>query len=105
VDDDDHIVAADALDVINYLNAFGSSPVPEDAANVKPFLDVIPDNFITAGDALEIINFLNAGLGGEGESTGFTDPVQSALPDSLESLIQLLAGDSAKQAQRKRRFS
>ena len=91
VDADNHIVASDALDVINYLNAFGATTVPEDAPNLKPFLDVVPDNFVTAGDALEIINFLNAGLGGEGEFSGMPTRTQTTPADSLENLIQLLS--------------
>ncbi len=62
---DDHIVAGDALQVINYLNAFGSGAVPASAVLGLPFgfLDTDGNNFVTAGDALDVINFLNAGLG------------------------------------------
>ena len=60
---DDHIVAGDALDVINYLNAFGAGPVPANVEIGQPFgfLDTsggpngAGDNFITAGDALDVI--------------------------------------------------
>ena len=70
---DDHVVAGDALAVINYLNAFGSGAVPASAVLGLPFgfLDTDEDNFVTAADALDVINFLNAGLGGEGEGGGY----------------------------------
>jgi hypothetical protein len=53
------IVAADALDIINFLNAFGAQAVPLNAAG-PPFYDVDGDFIVAAADALEIINLLNA---------------------------------------------
>jgi len=100
---DGHIVAGDALEIINYLNAFGAQSVPEEALIGTPFgfLDTggeggAPDNFVTAGDALDVINFLNAGLGGEGESVaaGSETNIESPRPaDTLDELINLIAAD------------
>ncbi len=113
---DGSIVASDALDIINYLNAFGAGPVPANAAIGQPFgfLDVsggpngIGDNSITAADALDIINFLNAGLGGEGESTASPARASGASQstgDSMSSeLISLLAYDIAENAVSRRRL-
>ena len=69
VDGDVGIFAADALEIINFLNAFGAQSVP-DVATAPPFYDTNGDFFVTAADALDVINFLNAGLGGEGEASG-----------------------------------
>jgi hypothetical protein len=74
---DGHIVAGDALAIINYINAFGSGAVPAGAAIGQPygFLDTTGgvngtgDDFIAPDDALAVINAINAGLGGEGEAS------------------------------------
>src|SRR5689334_15201179 len=67
-DHDGHIVAGDALAVINYVNAFGSLEVASNAAIGQSFgfLDTDGDNHVSPGDALIVINTVNAGLGGEG---------------------------------------
>jgi hypothetical protein len=59
VDGDCGVFATDALDVINYLNAFGAGPVPV-LVSGPPFYDTNGDFFVTAADGLDIINFLNA---------------------------------------------
>jgi VCBS repeat-containing protein len=59
---DGTVAPNDALEVINFLNAFGSQPVPPNFAVAAPFLDVTGDNVIAPDDALEIINVLNAGI-------------------------------------------
>jgi hypothetical protein len=80
VDGDVGVFAADALDVINFLNAFGSVPVP-DNGTAPPFLDTNGDFFVSAGDALDIINFLNAGLGGEGEASSHSRTTSAVFAD------------------------
>jgi glucose/arabinose dehydrogenase len=58
------VTAADALDVINVLNASGPRPLaaPATGNSPPPYLDVAPSNTLTALDALYVINFINAGL-------------------------------------------
>lgn len=71
VNDDSHVVAGDVLEIVNYINAFGSTRVPMDRDSVSVYLDVSGDNFVAPNDALEIINLINAGLAeAEGEPTG-----------------------------------
>jgi hypothetical protein len=69
---DGNIVSADALAIINFINAFTSKAVPENSAIGPPFYDPIPDNFVAPNDALDVINFINAfgpdNSGGEGEA-------------------------------------
>jgi VCBS repeat-containing protein len=66
VTDDRQIAANDALEVINYLNAYGSFELPErlpgaEGENgITTYLDVDNDGYLTSADALEIINYLNA---------------------------------------------
>jgi hypothetical protein len=94
---DGGITAVDALNVIDYINAFGSGAVGEGPAK-SAYVDINGDGHVVAGDALEIINYINAfgakqpptaADGSEGEST---------------SLLDLLAADTAAQesARRKR---
>jgi Bacterial Ig domain/Dockerin type I domain len=70
VNRDGHIVAGDALQVINWINAFGSGPVPLDAAVGPLYSDVNNNWFVSPADVLEIINFINAfgPTQGEGEA-------------------------------------
>jgi Dockerin type I domain len=69
------IAPGDALAIINFINAFGSGPVDNNASIGPPYYDTSDDEFVTAGDALAVINHLNAfapGLlvaNGEGEGT------------------------------------
>jgi len=120
---DGHVVAGDALAIINYINAFGPGPVPAHAALGQPFgfLDTadgsgddVADNFVAANDVLAVINAINAGLGGEGEnfaadmnagSAGATNPqVYAGKSDDPTDLIALLALDMA-QPNARRRYS
>ena len=60
---DGTITPQDALEVINALNKYGSSPLPLVAAqpNALPdYVDVLNTGSLTPQDALEIINYLNA---------------------------------------------
>lgn len=93
--DDSHVVAQDALVIINYLNAFGSLPVQLNAAIGQPFgfLDTDHDNQVAPADALTVINAVNAGLGGEGETKG--------RGDGASELLWLLAMDVAGQPRRR----
>jgi hypothetical protein len=61
VNADGYISAIDPLSVINYINAFGSSPIIGLGASAKAklYYDVIPDNVIAANDALAVINYIN----------------------------------------------
>jgi len=83
VNDDTHVVAGDALAIINYINAFGSTPVPADALNTAPYLDTSGDDNISPIDALNIINYINTGLGGEGEA---------ADPTAIDTVLQIPDG-------------
>ena len=89
--------AEDALEVINYLNAFGAGPVPV-LASGPPFYDTNNDFFVTAADALDIINFLNAfgaGPGPEPEASG--EAAADAVFGSLD-VSRSLASISAAEA-------
>ena len=70
VSGDGFISPIDALQVINYLNAFGTTilTVPP-TMTMPPYLDVNGDGVISPLDAVQVINFLNAGSG-EGEAEG-----------------------------------
>jgi hypothetical protein len=75
VSGDGFVSPIDALQVINYLNAFGTTilTVPP-TMTMPPYLDVNGDGVISPLDALQVINFLNAGSGeGEAEGEGGSD--------------------------------
>jgi len=71
VDNNQSVVALDALVIINRLNSTGAQalPPPTTSQLTPPFCDCNGDNQVTALDALQVINFLNgvssagAGLG------------------------------------------
>jgi hypothetical protein len=117
---DDHVVAGDALAIINYINAFGAGAVPVNAAVGEPFgfLDTTNatngstdtgDNFVSPGDALSIINAINAGQGGEGEISAAvvasgpqpTAPPSAVAQTELDVLLLLLALDVASRPMRR----
>jgi hypothetical protein len=109
---DGRVVAADALAVINYINAFGSGAVPTAAAFGQPYgyLDTTGgedgggDDFVAPNDALAVINFINAfgaGLSGPaGEGEGNTQDVE--LARTMADLFALLADDVAIHNKRRR---
>jgi uncharacterized protein YkwD/D-arabinose 5-phosphate isomerase GutQ len=101
VNNDTHIVAGDALAVINYLNAFGAGAVPENAADGPPFYDVTGDNFVAADDALTIINLINAQGQGEGESA-FAMAASGPAPNVQADVLAMLALDAAHESERRR---
>jgi hypothetical protein len=103
---DDHIAAGDALAIINYINSFGPTDVPEDAAIGLPFgfLDPTNDNNVAPADALEVINHINAFGNSEGESSisdSLVPQVGRRSPDP--DLLTLLALDTATGTPRRRR--
>src|SRR5207253_708621 len=57
---DGHVAPNDALAIINYLNAFGSQVVPQNASIGPLFYDVAGDDNVAPIDALTVINFLNS---------------------------------------------
>jgi hypothetical protein len=108
---DGKIVAADALEIINFLNAFDSQPVPTDGRATGPYLDVNADGSVAPKDALDIINHINASSDGEGESDvgnafhGVPSEVEvgRGSPDAAPAdLFTLLALDLASQPKRRR---
>jgi parallel beta-helix repeat protein len=102
VNDDTHVVAGDVIAVVNYINAKGSGPVPNDAANAKPFYDVNGDNNVAADDVLDVINYINAGLANEPEAEGEAGVSGSSLP-AIDDVMALLAMEVGESATRKRR--
>jgi hypothetical protein len=107
-------VAGDALSIINYINSFDFSEVPDDAQIGQPFgfLDTTHDNNVAPDDVLSVINAINAinsEPGGEGESPAnekrayaSTDQLSSSPAYSFDELIGLLALDIDSQTKRRR---
>jgi hypothetical protein len=88
VTDDNTVAADDALSVINYINAHGSTPVSQVPTNLANHLyyDANKDNWIAAIDVLVIINYINA-------HPEQPEPAPDANIDS--SLLTLVAQDTA----------
>jgi autotransporter-associated beta strand protein len=106
---DGHISAGDVLQIINYINAKGSGPIPDNAVIGQPsgFIDTDQDNQVTASDVISVINFINAHPGqseGEGGSTNSTAAAAGAtqLMSPSDALLFLLATDIASQASPRR---
>lgn len=91
VNQDRVVTAVDALQVINYLNTFGSRTLTaNDTAGSK--IDVTNDGVISALDALRVINYLNGGSNasfGEPSSMDTTSAIglESVDADTLESAV------------------
>jgi hypothetical protein len=103
VDGDLHVAAGDALEIINYLNALGSTPanLPEGEAGAVTYYDVDGDGVITAGDALEVINLLNSGLA---DGVGQADRPEGEHAAATDlSILALTADDAGGSNQRRRR--
>jgi Dockerin type I domain/Bacterial Ig domain len=113
---DGHVVAGDALAVINYINAFTAGPVPPSAPIGPNFCDVNKDNSVAPNDALAVINAINAGLsGGEGEATQIAPLAADQVFQTLElakrpefdkvadSLAALLGSDNTAARRQRRR--
>lgn len=77
------VTAVDALQVINYLNTFGSRTLtPNDTAGSK--IDVTNDGVITALDALRVINYLNGGSNASAGESVAIDARTETPPDPAE---------------------
>ncbi|HMC10688.1 MAG TPA: dockerin type I domain-containing protein, partial [Pirellulaceae bacterium] len=104
---DGHVVAGDALEIINFINAFGSKPVPTDGRATGPYCDVNADGSVAPNDALDVINAINAGQGGEGEGarsqgSGASSEQAPRGGMGMDELTALLAIDVASQPRRRR---
>jgi hypothetical protein len=108
---DNQVAPNDALEVINYLNAFGSGAVPEDAAAGSAYLDTNGDHYVSPDDCLGIINYLNAFPSvGEGEAlegvvgrpAAASQPVMTSSGSSLDELVSLLSIDQVSYTKRRR---
>jgi Bacterial Ig domain len=120
---DGQVVAADAVAIINYINAFGSGMVPPGAAFGPPYYDTVitppsQADFVAPNDALAVINWINAygpgtpgpegeaTIGGEGEAAADSffqalgQQPASAPPSIDETLALLLASSEADSARK-----
>jgi len=104
VNADGSVAPGDVLSIINWINAHGThSAAAEGEAGAGTYYDVDRDNAIAPIDALLVINYINAhpvaggatgsGAAGEGESSATND----------QSLLALLAQDTAEATQGRRR--
>lgn len=98
VDGDGFISPADALWIINYLNATIAAPA---GAQPPPYLDTSGDGLLSSIDVLIVINYLNSHpLSGEGElSSASVDQVMSeAANPASDSAVTASSNDSAATA-------
>jgi murein DD-endopeptidase MepM/ murein hydrolase activator NlpD len=111
---DGFIVAADALAVINYINAKGSGQVLAVAQPGPPYPDVDGDDQVVAQDVLDIINYINSHPGqSEAPLASTAAPLVAAMSQNVDQsvavteisadLINLLAADSAASQLKRRR--
>jgi hypothetical protein len=99
VDADGHVVALDALLIINELNETGTRLLQVPTAQiVPPFLDVDSDGYVSPTDALLVINVLNGPLdSGEGESSPNDTNEQTArVKDTMCRVAELSRGSSVE---------
>jgi hypothetical protein len=82
--------AEDVIDVINYINARGSGPVPPTAKG-PPYPDVTGDNNVVPDDVITIINYINA----------HPARAEKEAVDPSDELVMLLAMDVAGDRKRK----
>lgn len=99
---DGHIVAGDALAIINYINAYNSGPVPPNATAEPPYYDADNDGHIAPIDALLVINQINAGGGGEGDAAVAPAGANAALSGDLLTLLATDAFEQGAGGQRRR---
>jgi hypothetical protein len=96
VNNDGFVTAADALTIIDHLNAHGTTSVATSGFIGTPFMDLDGNSIISPADALIIIDRLN--LLGEGEGEGeaadefFRDLDNSQGEGESDELLDLLAG-------------
>ena len=94
---DGSVVAADVLAVINYINAFGSGPIPAGANFGPPYYDTNADNNVAADDVIKIINYINTfGSGGSGPA-GEGGSANPALDGYYASLAETFSSPSSNQ--------
>jgi len=98
---DGHVTAADALLIIDFINAFG----PQKAAPPPPggpYYDVNGDGFIAPNDVIDVINQINAFPVAQGEPIAPAGKGNAPTADdfSSASLIDLLAEDIAQPSRR-----
>ncbi len=98
VSNDTHVVAQDALMIINYLNDHpGDSAPPPPPAAPPPFYDVTGDGNIVAQDAIWIINYLNEQLHrGDGESDSSAIEIASVAGEEVQ--LSSLQDDAVREA-------
>jgi hypothetical protein len=99
---DGNVVSGDALECINYINAYGTGAIEDLPGEIGKFLDVDGDRHLSPNDPLTVINYLNA----FGPSTGGDDEPEGESGDAVDefaSLVALLADDAAGQSTRKKR--
>lgn len=112
VTQDGAVSAADALAIVNDLNAFGSRPIDGSltggegeagAASANAALDVNGDRFVSPADVLEVINAINAGLTGASQGSGEGGEGEAAVGAAGDDdLLGLLAVDWAFAARRRK---
>lgn len=100
---DGNVIAEDVIDVINFINAFGSGPV----APTKPgtpratlLYDVTGDDYVAADDVVAIINYINAHLTSQ-QKTGELAQKSTIGPTDNDVLLTLLAFDIASEPKRR----
>ena len=99
VNHDGQVAANDALEIINVINAFGSTPIVFLSYGGIPnnYLDVMPDNVIAPSDALEVINYINAHSSNpRSTSVAATDNQSAAADLALLGLISSTVGDKKR---------
>lgn len=86
VNGDGSVSPIDALRIINFINRFGSQPLPNPNALTAPdYLDTNGDGFVSPADSLAVVVFLNSNSPpptGEGEGEG-----DGMAPASLRSFV------------------
>jgi len=101
VNGDGNTTPIDALNLINYVNAFGFGPAPDGPG--PGYYDVNGDNAVTPADVLDVINRLNnppaTPVGGEGESLAAAAPLQSVPEADSHGPLLVSAGTSRMQTQ------
>jgi hypothetical protein len=104
VNADRKVAADDALDIINYINAKGSGPLPATAQTSPPYYDVVADNYLAPNDVLAVINYINALPEAEGEMrpTLATPPPVNSNNTTGNSMLALLAADIPTQSKRRK---
>jgi len=68
VDGEGHVVAQDALTIINYINSHPDYSLPVPPESPPPYYDINNDGLCTPLDALLVINYINGQGSGEGEA-------------------------------------